>query len=89
MKSEIIAIFADLLEVAPEELDEHKTLEDLNIDSLDFIEIMYEIEKKFDLPATSELQRYRNQIHNLGDVLRLTEELIAKQREAEPIKADG
>jgi acyl carrier protein len=89
MKSEIIAIFADLLEVSPEQLDEYKTLQDLNIDSLDFIEIMYEIEKKFDVPATAEMQRHRDQIHNLGDVLRLTEELIAKRKEAEPIKTNG
>jgi acyl carrier protein len=89
MKSEIIAIIADFLEVPPEQLDDHKTLEDLNIDSLDFAEITFEIEEKFDVPVISELQRHRDQIHNLGDILRLTEELIVKHRESKPVKTDG
>ncbi|WMT76952.1 phosphopantetheine-binding protein [Bradyrhizobium sp. Ash2021] len=89
MKSEIITIIADFLGVPPEQLDDYKTIEDLNIDSLDFFEIAYEIEEKFDAPVTSELQRRRDQIHNLGDILRLTEELIVKYRESNPAKADG
>ncbi|MHB8268699.1 acyl carrier protein [Bradyrhizobium sp.] len=89
MKSEIIAIIADFLGVPPEQLDDHKTMEDLNIDSLDFFEIAFEIEEKFDAPVISELQRRRDQIHNLGDILRLTEELIVKYRESNPAKADG
>jgi acyl carrier protein len=89
MKSEIIAIIADFLEVPPEQLDEAKTLEDLKIDSLDFAEITFEIEEKYDVPVISELQRHRDQIHNLGDVLRITEQLIAKHREAKPAKTDG
>ena len=89
MKSEIIAIISDFLEVPPEELDDFKTIEDLNIDSLDFYEIAFEIEEKFDAPVISGLQRRRDQIHTLGDVLRLTEELILKHRESKPAKTDG
>jgi acyl carrier protein len=89
MKSEIIAIISDFLDVAPEQLDEYKTLEDLNIDSLDFVEIMFEIEEKFNVSIISEMQRRRDQIHNLGDVLRLIQELIVKQKEAEPVKTNG
>jgi acyl carrier protein len=89
MKSEIIAILADHLEIAPEQFDEYKTLDDLHIDSLDFIEIMFDIEEKFDAPITSEMQRHRDQIHNLGDFLRLTEELIVKHRQSEPVASNG
>jgi acyl carrier protein len=89
MKSEIITIIADFLGVPPEQLDDYKTIEDLNIDSLDFFEIAFEIEEKFDAPVISELQRRRDQIHNLGDILRFTEELIVKYRESNPAKADG
>ena len=89
MKSEIIAIIADFLEVPPDQLDDYKTLEDLNIDSLDFYEIAFEIEEKFDAPVISELQRHRGQIHNLGDVLRIAEEAIVKNREPKSAKSDG
>jgi acyl carrier protein len=89
MKSEILAIIADFLEVQPEQLDDYKTLEDLNIDSLDFFEIAFEIEEKFDAPVISELQRHRDQIRNLGDVVRLTEELIVKHRASNPVKTNG
>jgi acyl carrier protein len=89
MKSEIITIIADFLGVPPAQLDDYKTIEDLNIDSLDFFEIAFEIEEKFDAPVISELQRRRDQIHNLGDILRFTEELIVKYRESNPAKADG
>jgi len=89
MKSEIIAIIADFLEVPPEELTDYKTLEDLDIDSLDFAEIMFEIEEKFDASITSDMQRHKNEIHNLGDFLRLTEELILKHRQSVPVETHG
>ena len=89
MRSEIIAIIADFLEVPPEQLVDDKTIEDLNIDSLDFYEIAFEIEEKFDAPVISELQRRRDQIHNLGDVLRFTEDVIVKSRESKSAKTDG
>jgi acyl carrier protein len=88
MKSEIIAVIADFLDIAPEQLDEYKTLDDLNIDSIDFLEIMFEIEEKFNAPIIDEMQRRKDQIHNLGDFLGLAEELILKNKEAEPAKAN-
>ncbi|GAB3119859.1 acyl carrier protein [Novispirillum itersonii] len=81
MKSELLAIMAEFLEVDPEELQDYKTLEDLNIDSLDFVEIMFEVEEKYDAPVIFEMQKKRTQIQNLGEVLRLTEELILKHRD--------
>lgn len=87
MKSEILAIVADFLEVEPEDLQEYKTLEDLNIDSLDFVEIMFEIEERFDAPVIFEMQKRRTEIQNVGEVLRLTEALILKHRESNPAEA--
>ena len=81
MKSEIIAIIPDFLELPPEQLEDYKTIEDLNIDSLDFYEIAFEIEEKFDAPVISGSQASPGSDLNLGDVLRLTEELILKHRE--------
>ncbi len=89
MKSEIIAIIADFLDVAPDQLDEYKTLEDLKIESIDLLEIMFEIEEKFDAPVITEMTRRKDEIHNLGDFLSLAEQLIVKHKESESVKANG
>jgi len=86
MKQEIINIIAEYLDIPPGDLDEHKTFDDLKIDSLDFAEILFEIEEKFDTSIMFEVQDHKDEIHNLGDVLRLIEEQIAKQRSAEPVE---
>jgi acyl carrier protein len=83
MKDEIVAVVAEYLDIDPSELDETKTLDDLKIDSLDFIEIMFEIEEKFDAPVTAEIQEHRENIGNFGDVLRITEDLIVRHRVTE------
>ncbi|CCG07735.1 acyl carrier protein [Pararhodospirillum photometricum] len=89
MKNEILSLIADFLEVKPEELQDYKTLEDLDIDSLDFVEIMFEIEEKYDAPVLSHMQRCRDQLHTLGDVLSMTEELILQHRGAGPAPSHG
>lgn len=83
MKDEIIAVVADHLDINPADLDESRTLEDLQIDSLDLVEIMFEVEETFDAPLISEIQEQRHQIHKFGDMLRITEELIRQHRAAE------
>ena len=88
MKDEIIDIIAEYLDVDASELDEHKTLEDLNIDSLDLVEIMFEIEEKFEVSVIFEMQEHKNELRNLGDMVRLTEELIVKHRASQPVE-DG
>mmetsp|Transcript_22789 Transcript_22789/g.37819 ORF Transcript_22789/g.37819 Transcript_22789/m.37819 type:complete len:90 (+) Transcript_22789:1133-1402(+) len=86
MKEEIIAIVAEFLDVDASELDETKTLADLKIDSLDFIEIMFEAEEHFDAPLTTEMMEAREDIHNFGDVLRVAEEKIIQHRAEEAAK---
>jgi len=80
MKKQIIDIIAEYLDVNPDELLDYKTLVDVNIDSLDFAEIMFEIEEKFDVEIMFEMQSHKNEIGNLGDVVRLIETLIVKQK---------
>ena len=86
MRDEIINIIAEYLDIPAGDLDEHKTLDDLKIDSLDFAEIMFEIEEKFDTSIMFEMQDHKDEIHNLGDVLRLIEAEIVRQRSTEPAK---
>jgi acyl carrier protein len=87
MRNEIIDIIADYLDIPAESLEDYKTFEDLNIDSLDFVEILFEIEEKFDAPVMFEMQDHKDEIRNLGDVLRLIEEQIVKHRTTEPVKS--
>ena len=87
MIDEIKAVIAEYLDVEPSDLLDHQTLEDMKIDSLDFIEIMFEIEEAFDAPLTSEIQERKEEITNFGDVLRVTEEMIKEHRATEAKKA--
>ena len=89
LRPQIIEIISGYLDVDPQQLRDDRTFEDLGIDSLDFIEIMFEIEEGFGVEISSDIQRHRDEIANLGDVLRLTEALILKDKEQQAEKADG
>ena len=84
MRNEIVKVIAEYLDIPPEALVDHATMEDLNIDSLDFVEIMFEIEEKLDAPVIFEMQDRKHEMLTLGDVLRLTEEKIAAHRAISP-----
>lgn len=80
MKEELLKQFAEFLDVDITELTDEKSLEDLNIDSLTLTEIMFEVEDKYDVDVMTEMQKIGNELANLGDVLRKTEELIIAHR---------
>lgn len=86
MKSEIISIISDYLDIPAEDLEDYKTFEDLSIDSLDFVEILFEIEEKLGAPIIFEMQDHKNEIRNLGDAVRLIEEQIVKHRNSAPVE---
>lgn len=84
LTDEVLQIISSYLDKPVAELQLEKSLEDLGADSLDFIEIVFEIEEKFGIKAKEELPALRAKIHNIGDIVRLTSDLVAeKQREAE------
>lgn len=83
MREKITTLVAEYLDIERSELDESRTLADLRIDSLDFIEIMFEIEETFDASLTTEMQDRMEEMHNFGDVLRIAEELIRQHRASE------
>jgi acyl carrier protein len=86
MKDDLIKIISDYLDIPADELDEHRTFEDLNIDSLDFVEIMFEIEEKFDASIMFEMQERKDEIGNFGDALRLIEEQIVKHKASKSVE---
>jgi len=77
LEEEVLAVLSDYLGRPASELKPEKSLEELGADSLDFAEILFEIEEKFDIKSPLDLPELRAQIRSVGDVLRLTADLVA------------
>jgi acyl carrier protein len=67
-------IIADFLDVPPSELTPDRMLDDFNVDSLDFIEILFLIEDQTALDLPGDPAELRRQIHCLADIYRIAEE---------------
>jgi acyl carrier protein len=80
LEEEVLTVLSDYLGVPASELKPEKSLEELGADSLDFAEILFEIEDKFEIKSPLELPELRAKIHSVGDVLRLTADLVATKK---------
>jgi acyl carrier protein len=65
--------------LAPEALQPHAALEDLAIDSLAVIELMFAVEDKFHITVPSEPLATRGEFKTVGDLVEYVDTLIAKQ----------
>jgi acyl carrier protein len=79
MTAEILKLVSEYLDVPVSELTPEKTFEDLGVDSLDFAEIVFDVEEKIGIKAQGDLGELRARIHCLGDVIVLANEL-ARQK---------
>ncbi len=79
LNDDVLKIISDYLDVPVAELQPTKSLEELGADSLDFIEIVFEIEEKFGIEAKEDMQELAKKIHCVGDVVRLTSDLVSKK----------
>jgi acyl carrier protein len=75
-------IIADFLDVPPSELTPDRMLNDFNVDSLDFIEILFLIEDRTALALPGDPAELRRQIHSMADIYRIAEACEAAQRPA-------
>ncbi|NTJ63328.1 acyl carrier protein [Agrobacterium rhizogenes] len=77
-------LIADFLGVPPAELTPDRKLEEFNVDSFDFIEILYLIEDKTGLEIPASPTELRGKIDCIGDIYRLAEEyaIAANQKQA-------
>jgi len=57
-------------------------LEDLAIDSLAVIEVMFEVEERFNITVPSEPATMQTQLKTLGDLVSYVDRLIAEQHSA-------
>ncbi len=77
---QVLAILSDYLGVPVEELQPEKSLEEIGADSLDFVEIVFELEEKLGIKAEEDLPALRAKIRSVGDVLSLTLKLVAEKQ---------
>jgi acyl carrier protein len=80
LEEEVLMILSDYLGLPVSDLKPEKSLEELGADSLDFAEILFEIEEKFEVKSPLDLPELRARIHSVGDVLRLTGDLVATKQ---------
>ena len=76
------AILKKDFDLAPEVLQPEARLEDLAIDSLAVIEVMFEVEEKFGITVPSEPAALQTQMKTVGDLVAYVDKLIAEQHPA-------
>ena len=80
-------IIARDFEVDPQSIQPDSRLDDLAIDSLGVIEIMFAVEEQFSITVPPEPPDARTPINTLNDLVRYIDRLAAEQHGA--TKADG
>ncbi len=80
IKQNIIAIVAEYTDVSPEEFDEVTSFDELGIDSLSLVEIVFDIEEAFDIkiPQDNELSENNIDLSSFNDLVALVTQLITK-----------
>jgi acyl carrier protein len=80
MTDEILKVVSEYLDVPVSELTPEKTFDDLGVDSLDFAEILFEVEEQIGIKAKGDLMELRSKIHCLGDVIEMANELVREEQ---------
>jgi acyl carrier protein len=78
--NEILDVIADKAMVARDKLDLAATLSDLNISSLDVVEIVFALEDKFNVELPFNANSQNKEFETLGQVVALVEKQIALKK---------
>ena len=65
-------------QIAPERLTPEARLEDLEIDSLRMIEILFSVEEAFGITIAADPAEIKGRVQTFGDLANYIEELVAK-----------
>tara|TARA_S200000501_G_scaffold284344_1_gene268612 strand:- start:753 stop:1016 length:264 start_codon:yes stop_codon:yes gene_type:complete len=76
VESDIFEIIADKAEVEREKVISNASLEELKIESLDVVEIIFAIEEKFDIHVPFNANDQDLEFDTVGDVVKAIENLI-------------
>jgi len=80
--SDAIAIIAKKKRVAKPTVEVTDRLEDLGLESLDAIEMIFDLEEKFDIqiPYNANTDNPRTEFETVGDVVKAVEKLVAQKK---------
>lgn len=76
----VVSVIATVKGIDPDKITLDKTFEDLGVDSLDAVEIMFGIEEEFDVDIDDETAR---QVRSVADVVRMLQERLEEVGGAE------
>jgi acyl carrier protein len=76
MTDQILEAIAKYLDIPVTELTPERRLEEFEIDSLDLAEMVYDVEDRFDVRIARELSEARGELHSIGSVCRVIDELV-------------
>jgi acyl carrier protein len=79
--SDVIAIIAKKKRVEKPTVDLTDRLEDLGLESLDAVEMIFDLEEKFDIeiPYNANTNNPRTEFDTVGDVVKLIQKLVDKK----------
>ena len=80
--SEVIAIIAKKKRVEKPTVEITDRLQDLGLESLDAVEMVFDIEEKFDIeiPYNANTNNPRTEFETVGDVVNAVEALVAQKK---------
>lgn len=76
------AILKAKFDLAPDVLQPGTALKDLDVDSLSMVEILFEVEDKFQIEIPSEPAEWQSQMRTFGNLVEYVDKLVAAQRPA-------
>lgn len=79
--SDVIAIIAKKKRVEKPTVEPSDRLEDLGLESLDAVEMIFDLEEKFDIeiPYNANTNNPRTEFDTVGDVVKLIQKLVDKK----------
>lgn len=77
--SEVIAIIAKKVRVDRPKIELIDRLEDLGLESLDAVEMIFDLEEKFDIQIPYNANNARTEFDTVGEVIRAIEQLVDKK----------
>lgn len=75
--AEVVELIAKKIRVERPKLELSDKLEDLGIESIDAVELIFDIEEKFDVQVPYNANNPRTEFETVGDVVHAVQELVA------------
>ena len=79
VESEILDIIASKTSVEREKLSREARMDDLEIESLDVVEIIFAIEEKYDIEVPYNANASDKEFETVGDVITAVEKVVASK----------